>query len=111
MDIVLFGNRAFASLAWHALVNDSPHNVVGFTVDRDFLDKSALHGLPVVAFDEIEKHFDPGRVGMLMSIGWDGANGLRSTKQQLALAKGYALIIGIMRTHRAQRRQAPAGRF
>jgi sugar O-acyltransferase (sialic acid O-acetyltransferase NeuD family) len=91
-DVVLFGNRAFASLAWHALTNDSPHRVIGFTVDREFLSEQALHDLPVVAFDEVEKHFDPARTSMLMSIGWQNANGLREGKYREAVAKGYSLI-------------------
>ena len=74
MDVVLFGNRMFASLAWHALTNDSPHKVLGFTVDRSFLDKPILHGLPVIAFDEVERHFDPAQAAMLISIGWEKAN-------------------------------------
>ena len=91
-NVVLFGNRAFASLAWHALTNDSPHTVVGFTVDRDFLDGPTLHDLPVIAFDEVEKHFDPARTAMLMSIGWENANGLREAKYWEAAAKGYSFI-------------------
>jgi sugar O-acyltransferase (sialic acid O-acetyltransferase NeuD family) len=92
MDVVLFGNHAFASLAWHALTNDSPFTVVGFTVDRGFLDTTVLHGLPVVAFDEVEKHFDPAQTAMLMSIGWEKANGLREAKHLEAREKGYAFI-------------------
>jgi sugar O-acyltransferase (sialic acid O-acetyltransferase NeuD family) len=92
MDVVLFGNRAFASLAWHAITNDSPHKVVGFSVDRAFIDKPVLHGLPVVPFEEIERHFDPAHTAMLPSIGWEHANGLRETKHREAVKKGYSLV-------------------
>lgn len=92
MDVVIFGSGGFASLYWHALVNDSPHRVVGFTVDRDYLNDSMIHGLPVVAFDEVEQRFDPAHCGMLIAVGWHKENGLRAEKQTEAVAKGYTPV-------------------
>lgn len=92
MQVVLFGNRLFASLAWHVLTHDSPHTVVGFTVDAAYLAEPTLHDLPVVPFEDMERHFDPGRTAMLVSIGWDDANGLRERKYREAQAKGYSFV-------------------
>ena len=59
-DVVIFGTRDFASLAHFYLRHDSPHNVVGFTVHREYLPESAeFEGLPVVAFEELEHDFRP----------------------------------------------------
>ena len=55
--VVIFGTRDLASLAHFYLRCDSPHEVVAFTVDREFLpDEPHFEGLPIVPFDEIEKH-------------------------------------------------------
>jgi hypothetical protein len=47
--VVLFGTSDFASLAHFYLKHDSQHEVVGFTVERDYLPESGkFEGLPVV---------------------------------------------------------------
>jgi sugar O-acyltransferase (sialic acid O-acetyltransferase NeuD family) len=90
LQVIVFGNRSFASLAWHVLTHDSAHTVVGFAVDAAYLTEATLHSLPVVPFEEVEQHFDPARTAMLMSIGWDDANGLRERKYRETQAKGYS---------------------
>lgn len=92
MDVVIFGDGGFADLFWYVLTNDSPHRVVGFTVDRDYLAGHRKRGLPIVAFDEVEKHFDPDGRGIAVGIGWHNANGLRAAKHAEAAAKGYAPV-------------------
>ncbi len=45
--VVLFGLRDFASLAHYYLKYDSPHEVVAFTVDREFVpDQPTFRRLP-----------------------------------------------------------------
>jgi len=51
-----------------------------------------MHNLSVVPFEEVELHFDPMRTGVLLSIGWEGVNGLRERKYFEALAKGFAFV-------------------
>ena len=61
-NVVIFGLRDFASLAHFYLTYDSPHDVVAFTVDREYVpDEPTFEGLPIVPFDEIEKRFPPGK--------------------------------------------------
>ncbi len=92
LDVVLFGNGPFASLAWHALTTDSPHDVVAFTVDRAFNSNPVLHDLPVVDFEAIDDRFDPARTAMLVSVGWQDGNRLRMRASDAARAKGFRLI-------------------
>lgn len=89
MKVVLFGNREFASLAWYALTHDSPHEVVGFTVDRAFLTTPTHHGLPVIAFDELAARFPPSEAALLLPI---GDNRLREGKYTEARALGYRFV-------------------
>ena len=61
MDVLVFGNRMFASLAWHALTHDSPHTRRGLHRGPRIPDGSGtMHDLPVVPFEEAERRFDPG---------------------------------------------------
>ena len=55
--VVVFGMGQWAELAHFYLTHDSPHEVVAFTVDRDFLAGHEYHGLPVVPYDEVERKF------------------------------------------------------
>jgi sugar O-acyltransferase (sialic acid O-acetyltransferase NeuD family) len=90
VNIILFGNGKFASLAWYCLTNDSDYVVSGFTVDRDFMDTPSKHGLPVVDFAAVEAHFPPSAHRMLLPIGPIGMNEVRRGKYCVAKEKGYA---------------------
>jgi sugar O-acyltransferase (sialic acid O-acetyltransferase NeuD family) len=92
MQVVIFGNRAFASLAWYVLTHDSEHEVVGFTVDRNYLRGDRLHGLPVVAFHDIATHFSPSAVAMIAPLGFLQLNGLRKAKHEAGKLLGYHFI-------------------
>jgi sugar O-acyltransferase (sialic acid O-acetyltransferase NeuD family) len=92
MKVVIFGTKMLASVAWYGLSHDSPHEVVGFTVDSGYLDDATLHGLPVVAFEEVEKHFPPESIAMFAPLGVRNLNGLRAEKYRAGKAKGYRFI-------------------
>src|SRR5918993_4514019 len=89
--IVLFGTGRGASVAHRFLAADSPHEVVGFTVDASSLREQTYRGLPVVPFEEVESHFPPGDFRMLILLGYQQMNGLRAAKYDAAKAKGYTL--------------------
>jgi sugar O-acyltransferase (sialic acid O-acetyltransferase NeuD family) len=92
MKVVIFGDKMLASVAWYLLTHDSEHDVVGFTVDSAYLAKSTLHGLPVVAFEEVEKHFPPESIAMIAPLGARKLNGLREEKHRAGRLKGYRFI-------------------
>lgn len=83
--VIVYGTNDVSQLASFYLQHDSDFNVVGYCVDRQFLDQSQCVGLPVFAFDEISpKEFD------LFIPLYD--NKLRDSKAQEAKNKGFELI-------------------
>jgi len=92
MKVIIFGNREYASLTWYMLTHDSPHEVVGFTVDNAYVTESVRHGLPVIAFEEVEKHFPPETIAMIAPLGAQNLNRLREEKHHAGKAKGYRFI-------------------
>ena len=54
--IVLLGDSAFAEVAYEYFTHDSEYEVAGFSVEREFLRRDQLFGLPVVPFEELEDH-------------------------------------------------------
>ncbi len=91
-SIVVFGVGQWASLAHFYFTHDSPHDVEAFTVDRDYLAITELHGLPVVAFDEITQLYPPGDFSLFIPMSFKRMNHLRAQKYQEAKEKGYDLV-------------------
>jgi sugar O-acyltransferase (sialic acid O-acetyltransferase NeuD family) len=93
--IILFGNGQVASFTYYQFSQDSPYEVVAFTVDREYIGEDRLFHLPVVPFEEVERIYPPGEHKMFVSISFRNVNRLRAEKYAQAKAKGYELINSI----------------
>lgn len=91
-DVVIFGTGDFGRIAHMYLELDSPHDVVAFTVNRDFIESEELGGRPVVAFEDLEESHPPGSVSLLVAAGFSKVNGLRSQVYEECKARGYSFI-------------------
>jgi sugar O-acyltransferase (sialic acid O-acetyltransferase NeuD family) len=89
--VVIVGAGEFAEIACEYLTHDSPYRVVGFTIGRDFLDRSEILGLPVVPFDEVERHFDPSEHSAIVAVTYAHLNRVRTQLYQETKEKGYTL--------------------
>jgi sugar O-acyltransferase (sialic acid O-acetyltransferase NeuD family) len=90
--IVIFGAGKIADEAYFYLTNDSPHEVVAFTVDREHLNTGEKLGLPVVSFEGITGAYPPDEFQMFVAVGYQDLNKFRALKYEEAKAKGYKLI-------------------
>jgi len=90
--VVLFGVSQWAELAHFYLTHDSPHEVVVFTLDRDYIESSTHEDLPVVPFEEIEQHYPPDEFKMFIPMSFKRMNHVRAEKYYEAKKKGYELI-------------------
>lgn len=91
--VVIFGLRDFASLAHYYLKYDSPHEVVAFTVDRDYVPANpTFEDCPVVPFDELESRYPPGEFAAFAPLSHQGMNRLRQAVYARFKQKGYRLI-------------------
>lgn len=91
--VVLFGIGEIADEAYFYLTNDSPHEIVAFTVDRAYVSANEKFGLPVVPFDEIESRYPPSDFKMFVAVGWFAEfNKFRARKYEECKALGYELI-------------------
>ena len=90
--LVIFGIGKIGQVVHHHFATDSEYEVVGFTTDRAYMPKNAMHeGLPVVAFEEVEKHFPPREHALFVAIGYQQLNGLRAERFAQAKAKGFGM--------------------
>lgn len=90
--VVVFGVSQWAELAHFYLTHDSEHEVVAFTLDREYLEASEYKGLPVVAFEEVREHYPPGEFKMFIPMSFKRMNHVRAEKYAEAKAQGYELI-------------------
>ena len=91
-NIVIFGAGEIAEIAHFYFKHDSDHDVSAFCVDQDYLKSSQICGLPVVPFEEIEKHYPPASYQMFVALSYSKINALRAEKYQAGKAKGYQIV-------------------
>lgn len=87
--IVIVGDGETAELAYEYFTHDSPHDVVGFAVESEYKKRDEFFGLPVVAFEEIEKHFSPREYQAFAAISYTQLNRVRTRIFKSVKAKGY----------------------
>src|SRR5262245_25186862 len=89
--IIIAGDSAFAEIAYEYFTHDSEYDVVCFTVDKAFMKKDSLFGLPIVPFEEIEKRFPPAGHKMYTALTYGKMNRVRKQFYEKAKAKGYKM--------------------
>lgn len=91
--VIIFGIQDFAELAHYYLENDSEHEVVAFSVHEKYLPENRLfHGLPIVAFENIEKEYVSDDFKFFAPMAPQDMNKLRESVYNTIKAKGYELI-------------------
>jgi sugar O-acyltransferase (sialic acid O-acetyltransferase NeuD family) len=90
--VIVFGIGQWASLAHFYLTHDSPHEVVGFTVDASYRSTDTFESLPVVDFESLERHFPPDAFHLFIPISFKEMNHRRAEKYDEAKRRGYRLI-------------------
>jgi sugar O-acyltransferase (sialic acid O-acetyltransferase NeuD family) len=90
--VVLFGVLDTAELAHYYLEHDSEHEVVAFTVNREYIQEDSFRGLPLVAFEDLETLFPPHQYSFFAPLTARNMNRNREKIYLEAKAKGYPFI-------------------
>jgi sugar O-acyltransferase (sialic acid O-acetyltransferase NeuD family) len=90
--VVIFGAGKIADVAYFQLTNDSPHQVVAFTVDGTHLVEKEKFDRPVIPFEEVLDRYPPDEFKMFVAVGYQDLNRFRAKKYEEAKSKGYELI-------------------
>lgn len=90
--VIVFGVLDTAELAHYYLTHDSDHEVVAFTVNRQYIEQDNFHGLPVVAFEDVETLFPPSEYKFFAPMTGRNMNRNREAIYNHAKAKGYQFI-------------------
>ncbi|HLN97789.1 MAG TPA: acetyltransferase [Pyrinomonadaceae bacterium] len=91
--VIIFGVQDFAQLAKFYLQQDSDHEVVGFSVNQQYLPEGkTFEGLPVVAFEDVEKTHTVSEFKFFAPMSPSRMNRLRESVYKQIKAKGYEMI-------------------
>lgn len=88
---IVFGTTYFSEMLQYYLEKYYEIKVVGYTVDKEYFEKSILGGKRVVPFDNVEDIFDPSEHSIMIGIGYNKMNNLRKLKMNEAKRKGFAI--------------------
>lgn len=89
--LVIFGAGAIAQLAHRYFSTDSQYEVVAFTVDADYITETTFCNLPVVAFDEVVRHYSSDKHEVFVALSYSRLNSVRKEKYLATKALGYRL--------------------
>ena len=90
--VVIFGVLDTSELAHYYLTDDSEHEVVAFTVSKEYLKETSFKGLPVVAFEDIVELYPPSIYSLFAPMTARNINKLRERIYLEGKEKGYNFI-------------------
>lgn len=89
--LIIFGTGDIAELAHSYFTNDSPYDVIAFTVDGEYMSEDSFCGLPVVAFEALPEAFPAQSHAIFVAIGYSGLNQHRKDKYLAVKEMGYEI--------------------
>jgi sugar O-acyltransferase (sialic acid O-acetyltransferase NeuD family) len=90
--LVIFGAGDIARLAHYYFTRDSEHEVVAFTVDRQYRKDNSFLDLPLINFDDVSARYPADAHDMFVALSYAKMNRTRASKYFEAKALGYKLV-------------------
>ncbi len=90
--LIIFGAGDIARLAHYYFVHDTDHEVIAFTVDKQYQTVDNLLGLPVLALDEAAETYKPPEYKMFVAMSYARMNKVRAEKYAMLKALKYELV-------------------
>jgi sugar O-acyltransferase (sialic acid O-acetyltransferase NeuD family) len=88
--LVIIGDSAFAEIAYEYFTHDSQYEVAGFSVEKDYLKREELFGLPVVPFEKLETLYAPSDHKFFAATTYTQSNRLRARLVHQAKEMGFS---------------------
>jgi sugar O-acyltransferase (sialic acid O-acetyltransferase NeuD family) len=91
-QLIVFGTGDIARLGYYYFTHDSEHEVVAFTVDKQYLNGDVFLGLPLLGFEEVVDRYPPAIYKMFIALSYAKMNKVRAEKYYKAKELGYELV-------------------
>jgi sugar O-acyltransferase (sialic acid O-acetyltransferase NeuD family) len=89
--LVIVGDGETAEIAYEYFTHDSNFEVVAFSIEKQYIKKETLFGLPVIPFEDIENLYKPENYKVFVAVSSSKLNRVRTKLYEQAKAKGYSL--------------------
>ncbi len=89
--IILVGNAVTAEILYSYLLGDSRYEVMGLTVDDEFLSQGSLEGLTAVGISQVREKFPPQTCRVVMAVGYNNLNRVRESLFLRLKEMGYSI--------------------
>lgn len=90
--VIIFGINQFSELLYFNLKRDKNFEIVAFTVDSEYINEKYFLGVQVVAFENIDKLYNPSEYDMFICVGYNKMNTIRKEKYYQAKKMGYKIL-------------------
>lgn len=90
--IIIFGMGEIAQIANYYFGIDSPHEVVAFTLDKEYIKSDTYENKPMVDFNMIKELYPPSEYKMFIALSYSKMNKVREEKYNMAKKLGYKLV-------------------
>lgn len=89
-NLIIIGDSAFAEIAYEYFTHDSDYTVRAFAVEREYVKRDNLFGIPVVPLDTVAKQFGPADHAFFAANVYTQGNDLRKRLYETARGLGYS---------------------
>lgn len=89
--LVIIGTTPFSAVIATIIQMEGEYEVLAFSTSRQFMDKTEMNGLPIVAQEDLRHTFNMGEVGIINTIGYSKMNAIRERVQNELLNEGFHL--------------------
>jgi sugar O-acyltransferase (sialic acid O-acetyltransferase NeuD family) len=90
--VVIVGAGVVGALALEYFAYDSPHKVVAFSAEREFITTETFCDLPVVAFDQLAVEYPPAEHQVFVATAATQLNRVRRRLYDAVRAAGYRCV-------------------
>lgn len=88
--IFIIGAGEFSQIAYEYFTYDSDYEVSGFCVNQEYIKESYIFGIPVIPYEELERHFPADKYLAFTGIPASAMNRVRTRFYQELKKKGYS---------------------
>jgi sugar O-acyltransferase (sialic acid O-acetyltransferase NeuD family) len=90
--LIIVGDSAFGEIAYEYFTYDSNYEVVAFSVEKAYVKRDKLFGLPVVPFEDLERQYSPKEHKVFVALTYIKLNTVRTRLFTEAKAKGFHIV-------------------
>ncbi|WP_454781355.1 acetyltransferase [Legionella sp. WA2022007384] len=89
--IIFAGNAITANILHGYLSQDARYEIVGLTVDDEFIESNGVHGIPSIPLSNLASAYNPQDHSVIMAMGYNDINRSRESMFHRLKAMGYRI--------------------